>query len=148
MAARTGKKGVHMLDSIDVKTDRAIKLSEFLGSMDFTVEELENGVSQVTREGELPVFLKVEGPTLYFEVDLGNISEWGSEELYFQLLDLNTEILPVSIGVDRTNPEDPRLVLVESRESRNLDDNELLSVFNAMELATDKVESLLSKHIS
>lgn len=141
-------KGVNMLDSVDVKTDRALPLTEFLEGQDFAVEHLENNVYQVTRDGELPVFLNQEGQSLYFEVDLGNVSEWSSEALYKSLLDLNTEILPVSIGIDTTNDEDPRLVLVESRETSNLDDNELLSVFNALELATDKVEKLLGEHIS
>jgi len=136
-----------MLESVNVKTDRALPLNEFLDKQDFVVEHLEKNVYQVTREGELPVFLNQESGNLYFEVDLGNVTEWASQDLFQSLLDLNTEILPVSIGIDSTNDQDPRLVLVESRETSNLDENELLSVFNALELATDKVEALLSKHM-
>ena len=70
-----------------------------------------------------------------------------SELLYFKLLDLNTEILPVSVGIDLTKEDDPRLVLVESREVSNLDENELLSVFNAFELACDRVETVLADFV-
>ena len=83
-----------------------------------------------------------------FEIYLifGNRSQ--SKDFYFKLLDLNTEILPVSLGINSANPDDPRLVLVESREISNLDENEVLSVFDSLELATDKVEELLQKELS
>ena len=64
---------------------------------------------RVSREDELPVFVKVDDKNIYFEVDLGNISEIASKELYFKLLDLNTEILPVSFGINNSHSEDPRL---------------------------------------
>jgi len=60
---------------------------------------------------------------------------------------LNTEILPVSIGIDTTDESDPRLVLVESRECVNMDRSELLSVFDALEIAVDKIEGLLSEFV-
>jgi hypothetical protein len=60
---------------------------------------------------------------------------------------LNTEILPVSIGINSTNASDPRLVLVESRETENLDDNEMLNVFTALEIAVDKVEGVLKEYL-
>ena len=136
-----------MLNSVNIKTGYSMPLTEFLESNDFLVEQITEKVCKVTRPQELPVFMHLESDGLYFEVDLGNVSGFSSEELYYKFLDLNTEILPVSIGIDSTNADDPRVVLVESRETRNLDDNELLSVFNALELATDKVEALLSQYV-
>ena len=68
-------------------------------------------------------------------------------DLYFKLLDVNTEILPVSVGINTTNG-DNRLVLVESREYEHLDDNEILSVFDAFELAVDKIEALLTEFVN
>jgi hypothetical protein len=63
------------------------------------------------------------------------------------VLDLNTEIQPVSAGIDTSNPDDVRLVLVESREASTLDDNELLAVFDAMELAVDRLEVLIQENL-
>ncbi len=121
---------------------------QFLGLNGFEVETLEEGLYRVTRDGEIPIFIRADSKNLFFELDLGNINEIGSEALYFKLLDLNTEIVPVSLGINNVNPDDPRLVLVESRECGDLNDQELLAVFDAMELAVDKVSEVLSEAMS
>ena len=137
-----------MLTSVDIKVKDSQSLQAFLESQDFVIDNLSPSVCKITRHEELPVFIQKEGQSLFFEVDLGNVSAIANEEFYFKCLDLNTEILPVSIGIDRTNSEDPRLVLVESREVQNLDDNEILSVIDALELATDRVEALLQEYMN
>ncbi len=136
-----------MLEKITIRNELETPLMEFLQSNEFFVDQVTDSILRVNRSGELPVFLNVAEQSIYFEVDLGNISEIVNEELYFKLLDLNTEILPVSLGINSTNSDDPRLVLVESRETANLDENEMLSVFDALELAVDKVEELLSGYM-
>ena len=123
------------------------EIIRFLNLHNFEVEDLGNGVYRVVREEELPVFISISESGLYFEVDLGNISSFVSENLLFKLLYLNTEIQPVSFGINNTNPDDPRLVLVESRETGDLNDHEILSVFDAFELSVDKAEELLSNVI-
>ncbi|WP_269526073.1 hypothetical protein [Coraliomargarita parva] len=133
------------MKDIIVKTQTQEELSRLLVMHDIEVKELENDVLVATREGELPVFIKKGEKEIYFEVDLGNISGIASEELYFKLLDMNTEVLPVSFGINNTNPEDPRLVLVESRETVDLCTEEVLSVFDALELATDRAEQVLGE---
>ena len=85
---------------------------------------------------------------IYFELDLGNIDAIVSQELLLALLVLNTEILPISVGLDTSNLEDRRLVLVESRETGELNDQELLAVFDALELAVDRVTELLSPYLN
>ncbi len=132
------------MKEIIVKTQTHEELSRLLVLHDFVVEELENDILVATRDEELPVFIKKGEKEIYFEVDLGNVSSIASQELYFKLLDMNTEILPVSFGINNTNPEDPRLVLVESRETGDLCTDEVLSVFDALELATDRAEEILS----
>ncbi len=136
-----------MIDSVTVKTTTRRSLKEFLSGHDFTVEMVDENVLSVRRADELPVFITATNGVMIFEVDLGNVSEVADKEFYFKVLDLNTDILPVSIGIDTTNPDDPRLVLIESRETGNLDDNEVLSVLDALELAVDKAESLLSEYV-
>ncbi len=122
-------------------------LVSFLEFNEFSVTALGNNVHRVERDGELPVFININGGHIYFEIDLGNISGFANEKLYHDLLDLNTEILPVAFGLNRTNPDDPRLVLVESRESENLDSNEILRVFTSLELAVDRAETLLADYL-
>ena len=136
------------MNKVYVITRKQEELFRFLEMNSFVVEDLGNSVYKVTRDEELPVFLSVDDNTIYFEVDLGNFSEYADRDFYFQLLDMNTEILPVSFGINNTNTEDPRLVLVESRVTGDLSEHELLSVFDALELAVDKAEALLNKHIN
>ena len=132
------------MKNILIKLQRDEELTRFLESNGFTVEELENNVFRVQREDELPVFINVDDKQIYFEVDLGNIDSIISQELLVALLALNTEILPVSAGIDTCHPEDRRLVLVESRETGDLSDQELLAVFDALELAVDRVTEILA----
>ena len=127
-----------------IKLQREDELAHFLESNGFTVEELSNDVFRIQRDDELPVYLKVGEKQIYFEVDLDNIESILSQDLLLSLLALNTEILPVSAGLDTSNPADRRLVLVESRETGDLNDQELLAVFDALELAVDRVTGLLS----
>jgi hypothetical protein len=136
------------MNKVLIKLQREDELARFLESNGFTVEELSNDVFRVQREDELPVFLKVDDKQIYFEVDLGNIESIITQELLLSLLALNTEILPVSAGLDTSNPDDRRLVLVESRETGDLSDQELLAVFDALELAVDRVTELLSPSVN
>jgi hypothetical protein len=132
------------MNEIIIKTESQEELTHFLLNNNFEVEDLGNDIYCVTREDEMPVFLKVDQDTLFFEVDLGHLNDFEVENLQFKLLDLNTEILPVSFGINNTNPEDPRLVLLESRQTRSLNDHELLGVFDALELAVDRAETLIA----
>ena len=136
------------MKNILIKLQRDEELARFLDSNGFAVEELENNVLRVQRDDELPVFLNVDDKQIYFEVDLGNIDSIVTQELLLSLLALNTEILPVSAGLDTSNPEDRRLVLVESRETSDLSDQELLAVCDALELAVDRVTEILSPSLN
>ena len=135
------------MEQVIVTSSMKEDLVSFLEFNEFSVTALPNDVFRIERDGELPVFINIEDGHLYFEIDLGNISAVATEKLYHDLLDLNTEILPVAFGLNRTNPDDPRLVLVESREAENLDSNEILRVFTSLELAVDRAETLLADYL-
>ena len=135
------------MNNVLVATRKSEELVPFLELNGFAVESVSDTIHKVTRDGELPVFVSAEEKNMYFEVDLGNISEFANQELYFKLLDMNTEVLPVSFAINNSNPQDPRLVLVESRETMDLSDQELLAVFDALELAVDRAENLLSEYL-
>ena len=130
-----------------IATRRTEEFAPFLELNGFSVENVEETLYKVQRETELPVFVSVNGNNMYFEVDLGNVTGFADKDFYFNLLDLNTEVLPVSFGINNSNPDDPRLVLVESRETGDLSDQELLAVFDALELATDRAEKVLSEYV-
>lgn len=135
------------MENVFVRDLQRLNIQEFLIENDFFVEEITEKILRVNRTGEASVFITASDETIYFSLDLGSINDIGSKELYYKLLDLNTEILPVSVGIDTTNEDDCRLVLVESRECANLDKNELLAIFDALEIAEDKVEATLSEYI-
>ena len=136
------------MNNITVHTKKTDTFTDFLQKHGFEVEALEDNVYRVVREDELPVYMMIGEEAIYFEVDLGNISELADKDLFFKLLDANTEILPVSFGVNNTNPDDPRLVLAESRITGDLSDGEVLSVFDALELAAEKAEEILEPYLS
>ncbi len=135
------------MSKVLIATRREEEFIPFLEMNGFVVETVGDSIFKVTREEELPVFISVSDNNMYFEVDLGNVSKIADKDFYFKLLDMNTEILPVGFGINNTNPEDPHLVLVESRETGDLSDQELLAVFDAFELATDKAEAFLAGFI-
>ena len=134
--------------SVTIQIRKEEDFVKFMNVHDFQMDDLGEGIYRAVREDELPVFINIDEDSMYFEVDLGNISAVADKNLYFKLLDLNTEIQPVSLGINNSNPDDPRLVLVERRETSNLDDNEVLSVFDAFELAADKAEEVLASTLS
>ena len=131
------------MEEIPIRSTKKSNLLDFLELRDFEVSDLGDGIYKVSRDEELPVFLRIGDGNIFFEVDLGNINSIASQDLYFKLLDLNTEILPVSLGIDNSNRDDPRLVLVERRETGDLCDEELLCVFDALELAVDRTAEVL-----
>ncbi len=132
---------------IKVRSIALIDLIEFLENRDYIVDEVSENILSANKSGEMTVYISLVDDVMYFYVDLGNVTDIADKDLYFKILDLNTEILPVSIGIDTTNEKNNRLVIVESREIDNLDDNELLYIFNAMEIATDKVAMLLAEYL-
>ncbi len=136
------------MEEIPIRSTKKANLLEFLELREFLVQDLGEGIYKVTRDDELPVFLRIGDGNIFFEVDLGNIDAIASQDLYFQLLDLNTVILPVSLGIDSSNRDDPRLVLVERRETGDLCDEELLCVFDSLELAVDRAAEVLQGAVS
>ncbi|MHA2280116.1 MAG: CesT family type III secretion system chaperone [Promethearchaeota archaeon] len=139
---------------ISVHATKEFDLLGFLAAQGFEVEVLTDNVFKITKDDDLPVFLSHNDGSLYFEVDVGSIDELletleNNDDLGINLLteflDLNTEVLPVSFGINSTDPVDRRLVLVESRVTGDLNDQELLSVFDALSIAVDKAEKLLAE---
>ncbi len=132
------------IGDVTVKTHQTLSLLDFLQEHDYVVEHLKDNVYKITRE-ELEVFVNIDEKSLFFEVEAGSISDLQSESFYKALLDLNTEILPVSLALDTVSTTEPRLIIVESRERENLDENEVLAVLEAMEIAVARLGILVTQ---
>lgn len=132
---------------VNIKQYKDLNINELLMYQNFQVEELGQDILKVARTDEQPIFISYRDNNLYFQVDLGSLNEVKSQELLTELLDINTEIVPISFGIDSTETENPRLVLVTSLLTVDLSDEEVLMVIDAMELATDKAEEVLTKYI-
>ncbi|BBM89932.1 hypothetical protein COTS27_01649 [Spirochaetota bacterium] len=135
------------IEAVSIKTHQRVSLINFLESHDYIVTHIKGSVYRISRE-QLEVFLNIDEHNLFFEVEVGSVNSLKSENFYKNLLDLNTEILPVSLALDTVSTKEPRLIIVESRERKNLDENEVLSVLEAMEIAITKVEILVSQMLS
>ena len=133
---------------VNVKQYNCLDLKELLMYQSFHVEELGSDVLKVARVDEQAIFISYREHNLYFQVDLGALNEVKCPELLADLLDTNTEIVPISFGIDSTEAINPRLVLVASLLTVDLSDEEVLMVIDAMELATDRAEEVLSKYIT
>ena len=92
----------------------------------------------------------ITGEQIEFVIDLCGINDLDQnklQEIYEQILDENTEILPSSFGIDSGDPKDKRLVLVDSLAIENLDGNELLLALDALALNVIDAYDLLEKHL-
>lgn len=137
-----------MSDELRIAIRKSQPFAEFLEMNGFAVEDLGDETYSVSREDELPVMVNVTDGVVRFQANLCSASNIDTKEMYLKFLDLNTEVLPVSFGVDSTDESDPRLVIVESRLVADLSDEELLGVFDTMELATDRAEELLTEQVN
>lgn len=131
------------MQNINIKTNSVEPIVEFFSLRDFFVEELTANMIKVNRSDEEPIIIAYNNDRIYFEMDLGALSGDENHELFFQLLDINTEILPVSVGINSVGAGKPRLVLVESRKVSDLSESELLEVISALEIAEDRIVKLL-----
>lgn len=137
------------MENVSVRRIENVKLEEIL---------LENGYL-LQKEGDVyTVELKdassskaimiLEEQILFVQLDIiGTNFVNESMDFYKKLLDLNTEILPVSLALDTTDPDNERIVINESLDITNLDENELLNVFEAIELSLKRVFNLIKEYI-
>ena len=61
------------MEEIPIRSTKKSNLLEFLELREFLVEDLGEGIYKVSRDEELPVFLRIGDGNIFFEVDLGNI---------------------------------------------------------------------------
>jgi uncharacterized protein YjfI (DUF2170 family) len=133
------------------KLNTKTTITEFLEEEGYEVEEKQDGeVLVVTDEDGFTIFAVVTDMQIEFMVDICGESDLKSGSLldaYRMILDQNTEILPTCYGIDTTDPENARIVLVDSLALENLDANELqLSLSSLAQNTINAVEILSPYH--
>ena len=101
-------------------------------------------------EDGLNIFAVIDDTQIEFMVDLCGVNDLDAtnlEEIYERILDQNTEILPCCFGIDSDDPNDKRIVLVDSLATENLDDNELLLALDSLAVNVITAHDLLSPYI-
>ncbi len=133
------------------KLSTKIALVEFLEQEGYEVEEKQDGeVLIITDEDGFTIFGVVTDIQVEFIVDICGENDLQSDKLleaYRMLLDQNTEILPTCYGIDTTDSENARIVLVDSLALENLDASEVrLSLSSLAQNTINAVEILSPYH--
>ena len=123
-------------------------ITTFLSDQGYNITD--QGDVLLLENDELNIGGLITGEQIEFVIDLCGIHDLDQnklQEIYEQILDENTEILPSSFGIDSGDPKDKRLVLVDSLAIENLDGNELLLALDALALNVIDAYDLLEKYL-
>lgn len=123
-------------------------ITTFLSNQGYNITD--RGAVLLLENDELNIGGLITGEQIEFVIDLCGINDLDQnklQEIYEQILDENTEILPSSFGIDSGDPKDKRLVLVDSLAIENLDGNELLLTLDALALNVIDAYDLLEKYL-
>ena len=132
------------------KLNTKTTITEFLEQEGYEVDEQQDGeVLVISDEDGFTIFAVVTDVQIELMVDICGERDLRTDtllEAYRMLLDQNTEILPTCYGMDTTEPENPRLVLVDSLALENLDVNELQLSFSSLAQNTINAVEILSQY--
>ena len=123
-------------------------ITTFLSNQGYNITD--RGAVLLLENDELNIGSLITNEQIEFVIDLCGINDLDKnklQEIYEEILDENTEILPSSFGIDSSNPQDKRLVLVDSLAIENLDENELLLTLDALALNVIDAYDLLEKYL-
>ena len=144
------------MKTINVRSVTVQNLMEFLEDQEYVITEAgtegDLTVYAVRRsEDEQPVFMWRTNGLLAFRAVLGaedNIPESRRPAFYRRVLDVNTEIKPLAVGLDTES--DPAIFVVEAALTyTNLDAGEVLGVLNAFDVHMETViDPILEEFLS
>ena len=123
-------------------------ITTFLSNQGYNITD--RGAVLLLEIDELNIGSLITNEQIEFVIDLCGINDLDKnklQEIYEKILDENTEILPSNFGIDSSNPQDKRLVLVDSLAIENLDENELLLTLDALALNVIDAYDLLEKYL-
>ncbi len=105
----------------------------------YTVEETGKGIFRLSGVTDRTMDLRVRNDRLEIRMPLTISKEKLNEAaILSDMLTLNSEILPVSFALEKDVNETSRLILVETRDGKNLTRNELVRILEFMEAAGRK----------
>lgn len=125
------------------------EITAFLNAQGYSVAE-DGSILIIQDEDGLNIFAAVDESQIEFMVDLCSVNDLNTtnvEEIYEKILDQNTEILPTCFGIDSTESDDKRIVLVDSLALENLDTNELLLSLDSLAVNVITAHDLLALYL-
>lgn len=131
------------------KLNTQADITAFLKAQGYRTSE-EGSILIIQDEDGLNIFAAVDESQIEFMVDLCSVNDLNATdiaEIYEKILDQNTEILPTCFGVDSTETDDKRIVLVDSLALENLDTNELLLSLDSLAVNVITAHDLLSLYL-
>ncbi|TDT72301.1 hypothetical protein EV215_0089 [Hypnocyclicus thermotrophus] len=136
------------INDISIRQVVNFNISEILIENGYNYESINDSVALVTlKDIDTKTIIVKQDNILFIQQEIINLNQLKEDlTLYKKLLDLNTEILPVSIAIDSTDEKNQKLVINESLNITNLDVNEVLQVFEAIELALPKIFNIIKEY--
>jgi uncharacterized protein YjfI (DUF2170 family) len=121
----------------------------FVKEQGYSITE-DSSIVIIQDEDGLNIFAVIDESQVEFMVDLCSLNDLETAKLgetYERILDQNTEILPTCFGIDSTDPDDKRIVLVDSLAIENLDVNELLLSLDSLAVNVVTAHDLLFPYL-
>ena len=131
------------------KLNTPSSIIEFLQGQGYTATA-QDSVLIIQDEDGVNIFAVINESQIEFMIDLCGLNQLNLqklEEIYEKILDQNTEILPSCFGIDSDDPDDKRVVLVDSLATENMDTNELLLSLDTLTLNVATAHGLLLPYI-
>ena len=131
------------------KLNTPVDITVFLDEQGYSVST-EDEILIIQDEDGLNMFAVVDDTQIEFMVDLCSLNDLDTsklEEIYSNILDQNTEILPTCFGIDSSDPDDFHIVLVDSLATENMDANELLLALDSLAVNVVTAHELLLPYL-
>ena len=131
------------------KLNTPVDITVFLDEQGYSVST-EDDILILQDEDGLNMFAVVDDTQIEFMVDLCSLNDLDTsklEEIYSNILDQNTEILPTCFGIDSSDPDDHHIVLVDSLATENMDANELLLALDSLAVNVVTAHELLLPYL-
>lgn len=132
-----------------IKLNTPASIIEFLQGQGYTATA-QDSLLIIQDEDGVNIFAVIDESQIEFMVDLCSLNQLNLqklEEIYEKILDQNTEMLPSCFGIDSDDPDDKRIVLVDSLATENMDANELLLSLDTLTLNVATAHALLLPYI-
>ena len=137
------------MSKLNIPVDTTVFLDELLDEQGYSVSRKDD-IHIIQDEDGLNMFAAVDDAQIEFLIDLCSVNDLDTsrlEEIYGKILDQNTEILPSCFGIDSSEPDDHRIVLVDSLATENMDANELLIALDSFAINVVTAHELLLPYL-